>query len=120
MIHNERGGLRIRSKILAEFGRMGEMLDLPAEISGELSQRFDLRPDGSIKPRSRKLIFDWKDARGPDGFKLDQRGRLYVAAGLNVALGQWRGLQLAACVGKPFALDEIVACVKDITEAAHT
>jgi gluconolactonase len=46
--------------------------------------RFDLRSDGSITPRSRKLIFDWKRARGPDGFKIDQRGRLYVAAGLNV------------------------------------
>ncbi len=46
--------------------------------------RFDLLPDGSINPRSRKLIFDWKDARGPDGFKMDQQGRFYVAAGLNV------------------------------------
>ena len=45
--------------------------------------RFDLRPDGSIDPASRKLIFDWKDARGPDGLKMDQVGRLYVAAGLN-------------------------------------
>ncbi|MCI0533823.1 MAG: SMP-30/gluconolactonase/LRE family protein [Verrucomicrobiales bacterium] len=47
--------------------------------------RFNLRPDGSISPRSRKLIFDWKNARGPDGLKMDQRGRLYVAAGLNQA-----------------------------------
>lgn len=46
--------------------------------------RFDLRRDGSVDLRSRKLIFDWKDARGPDGLKLDQRGRLYVAAGVNV------------------------------------
>ena len=47
--------------------------------------RFDLRQDGSIKARSRKLMFDWKDARGPDGFKMDAEGRLYVAAGLNIA-----------------------------------
>ncbi len=47
--------------------------------------RFDLRADGSIDPRHRKVLFDWKDARGPDGFKMDQSGRLYVAAGLNVA-----------------------------------
>ena len=47
--------------------------------------RFDLHRDGSIDPRSRRLIFDWKDARGPDGFKMDQQGRLYVAAGLNAA-----------------------------------
>ncbi len=45
--------------------------------------RFDLRPDGSIDPDSRKLIFDWKNARGPDGFKLGPDGRFYVAAGLN-------------------------------------
>ncbi|HXI53854.1 MAG TPA: SMP-30/gluconolactonase/LRE family protein [Candidatus Saccharimonadales bacterium] len=45
--------------------------------------RFDLRSDGSVDLASRKLIFDWKDARGPDGLKLDQVGRLYVAAGLN-------------------------------------
>ncbi|HXJ75930.1 MAG TPA: SMP-30/gluconolactonase/LRE family protein [Candidatus Dormibacteraeota bacterium] len=47
--------------------------------------RFDLLPDGSVDPKSRKLIFDWKDARGPDGLKIDQVGRLYVAAGLNKA-----------------------------------
>ncbi len=45
--------------------------------------RFSLKADGTIRPRSRKLIFDWGNARGPDGFKLDRRGRLYVAAGLN-------------------------------------
>jgi gluconolactonase len=45
--------------------------------------RFDLRPDGSINLQSRRLIFDWKTSRGPDGLKIDQSGRLYVAAGLN-------------------------------------
>jgi gluconolactonase len=45
--------------------------------------RFDLKPDGTVDPASRKLIFDWKGARGPDGFKMDRRGRLYVAAGRN-------------------------------------
>ncbi len=45
--------------------------------------RFKLNADGTIRPRSRKLIFDWKNARGPDGLKMDQQGRLYVAAGLN-------------------------------------
>ena len=45
--------------------------------------RFDLRPDGTIDPASRKPIFDWKTARGPDGFKMDRKGRLYVAAGRN-------------------------------------
>jgi gluconolactonase len=45
--------------------------------------RFGLRPDGTIEPGSRKLIFDWHDGRGPDGVKMDGEGRLYVAAGLN-------------------------------------
>jgi gluconolactonase len=47
--------------------------------------RFDLKSDGTIEPASRKLIFDWGNARGPDGLKMDQQGRLYVAAGLNTA-----------------------------------
>jgi len=45
--------------------------------------RFALRADGSIDGASRKLVFDWKNARGPDGLKTDRRGRLFVAAGLN-------------------------------------
>lgn len=45
--------------------------------------RFRLRPDGTIDPASRTLIFDWQNGRGPDGVKIDRLGRLYVAAGLN-------------------------------------
>jgi gluconolactonase len=45
--------------------------------------RFDLKSDGTVGPGSRKLIFDWGTARGPDGFKMDQAGRFFVAAGLN-------------------------------------
>lgn len=45
--------------------------------------RFQLNPDGSVAPKSRHLLFDWKTSRGPDGLKVDQRGRLFVAAGLN-------------------------------------
>ena len=45
--------------------------------------RFDLRPDGGIEIRSRKLLHDWDTGRGPDGIKQDAKGRLYVAAGLN-------------------------------------
>lgn len=45
--------------------------------------RFDIREDGTIDVRRKKLIYDWKDGRGPDGLKQDIRGRLYVAAGLN-------------------------------------
>lgn len=45
--------------------------------------RFDLRVDGTVDVDSRKLIFDWKNTRGPDGIKFDVDGRLFVAAGLN-------------------------------------
>jgi gluconolactonase len=45
--------------------------------------RFDLQPDGTVDFATQKLIHDWKSTRGPDGMKLDQLGRLYVAAGLN-------------------------------------
>jgi gluconolactonase len=45
--------------------------------------RFDLRPDGTVDFASRKLLYDWGTGRGPDGVKQDQKGRLYVAAGLN-------------------------------------
>jgi gluconolactonase len=47
--------------------------------------RFELTPKGDIKPGSQTLIHDWKTTRGPDGMKLDVKGRLYVAAGLNKA-----------------------------------
>lgn len=45
--------------------------------------RFHLKPDGTVDFASQKLIYDWKKTRGPDGMKLDEQGRLYVAAGLN-------------------------------------
>jgi gluconolactonase len=45
--------------------------------------RFDLKGDGTVDFASRKLLYDWVDGRGPDGIKQDQKGRLYVAAGLN-------------------------------------
>jgi gluconolactonase len=45
--------------------------------------RFTFRRDGSVDPASRKLVFDWKDGRGPDGLKMDREGRLYVAGGRN-------------------------------------
>ncbi|MDB6029714.1 MAG: gluconolactonase [Verrucomicrobiales bacterium] len=45
--------------------------------------RFDLKRNGSVDLNSRKLIFDWKTSRGPDGFKMDSKNRLFVAAGLN-------------------------------------
>jgi gluconolactonase len=44
-----------------------------------------LNADGTVNLGSRTLIFDWKTSRGPDGLKMDQRNRLFVAAGLNKA-----------------------------------
>ncbi|MBY0528272.1 MAG: SMP-30/gluconolactonase/LRE family protein [Gemmataceae bacterium] len=45
--------------------------------------RFDLGKDGSVDLKSKKLLYDWGKGRGPDGVKQDEKGRLYVAGGLN-------------------------------------
>jgi sugar lactone lactonase YvrE/dienelactone hydrolase/pimeloyl-ACP methyl ester carboxylesterase len=45
--------------------------------------RFDLKADGTVDLKSKKLLYDWGNGRGPDGVKQDSKGRLYVAAGLN-------------------------------------
>ncbi len=45
--------------------------------------RFSLDAGGMPVRGSAKVIFDWKAGRGPDGMKMDQAGRLYVAAGVN-------------------------------------
>lgn len=45
--------------------------------------RFDLKADGTVDPKSQKMLYDWKTGRGPDGIKQDAKGRLYVAGGLN-------------------------------------
>ena len=45
--------------------------------------RFDLKKDGTVDFASKKMLYDWGTGRGPDGLKQDQKGRLYVAAGLN-------------------------------------
>jgi N-acyl-D-amino-acid deacylase len=45
--------------------------------------RYDLKLDGSVDVNSKRMLFDWKTSRGPDGFKMDREGRLFVAAGLN-------------------------------------
>ena len=47
--------------------------------------RFDLNKGGTVKPGTRKVIFDWKGGRGPDGIKMDAAGRIYAAAGVNKA-----------------------------------
>ncbi len=45
--------------------------------------RFDLREDGTIDAKSKHLVFDWEDSRGPDGMAFDSAGRIFVAGGLN-------------------------------------
>ena len=47
--------------------------------------RYELDANGDVKAGTRKVIFDWKDGRGPDGMKMDEQGRIYVAAGTNKA-----------------------------------
>jgi gluconolactonase len=49
--------------------------------------RFALRRDGSVDPKNRRVLFDWKGGRGPDGMKMDTAGRIYVAAGVNKTNG---------------------------------
>jgi gluconolactonase len=84
--------------------------------------RFDLRRDGTADPRSRKLIFDWRTARGPDGFKMSRKGLLYVAAGLNrphppyETAGEFKGgVYVLSPEGKlvefiPIPRDEVTNC----------
>jgi gluconolactonase len=45
--------------------------------------RFNMNADGTPDFSTQKLLYDWKQTRGPDGMKLDAAGRLFVAAGLN-------------------------------------
>jgi gluconolactonase len=45
--------------------------------------RFAMQLDGGVVLDSQVLLFDWETTRGPDGLKLDEEGRLFVAAGLN-------------------------------------
>ncbi len=47
--------------------------------------RYELDMDGQVRAGTRRVLFDWKDGRGPDGIKMDSEGRIYVAAGTNKA-----------------------------------
>ena len=83
--------------------------------------RFRLRGNGSVDPASRTLIFDWKQGRGPDGVKMDRRGRLFIAAGLNKAHPPFEtaefpgGVYVLSPTGKqlefiPIPVDEVTNC----------
>jgi gluconolactonase len=45
--------------------------------------RFELTVDGTVRPGTGKVLKDWFTGRGPDGLKQDEKGRLFVAGGLN-------------------------------------
>lgn len=45
--------------------------------------RFELTADGTVRPGTGKVLKDWFTGRGPDGLKQDEKGRLFVAGGLN-------------------------------------
>ena len=47
--------------------------------------RFELTPEGAVVPKSQTMLFDFGAGRGGDGMALDVEGRLYVAAGTNLA-----------------------------------
>lgn len=52
------------------------------DVGGERKlYRFDLKSDGAVDLKSQKLLYDWKNGRGPDGMVLDKKGRLFVAGG---------------------------------------
>lgn len=57
--------------------------------------RYELDADGNVKAGTRKVIFDWKDGRGPDGMKMDSTGRIYVSAGRNEA-NEWETTRFKA------------------------
>jgi gluconolactonase len=60
--------------------------------------RFDLRGDGSVDIKSRKLLHDFGHGRGGDGMEVDRDGRLYVAAGFNVPNEPLESAEVAAGV----------------------
>jgi len=85
--------------------------------------RFVLRADGTTDPNSRKVIFDWRDGRGPDGVKVDREGRLYVAAGLNQSHSLYEsaakfkgGVYILSPAGK--LLDFVSIPVDEVTNCA--
>jgi gluconolactonase len=83
--------------------------------------RFRLKSNGTVDAPSRKVIFDWHTSRGPDGFKMDRKGRLFVAAGLNAPHPPFEatdfkgGIYILSPEGKlldfvPIPRDEVTNC----------
>lgn len=57
--------------------------------------RYTLNADGMHDGSKPRVIFDWKNSRGPDGMKMDSAGRIYVAAGRNEA-NEWETTRFKA------------------------
>ena len=72
--------------LVSRDGRLLYVADNNNDVGGVRKLwSFRLNSNGSVDTKSRRLIFDWGDSRGPDGLKSDTSGTLYVAAGLNRA-----------------------------------
>ena len=84
--------------------------------------RFDLSAEGKIDSSSKKLIYNWRSGRGPDGMAVDHKGRLYVAGGRNQpnppyeTAGDYKGgIYVLSPTGKllafvPIPKDEVTNC----------
>jgi gluconolactonase len=84
--------------------------------------RFNLRSDGSIDPGSRRMLFDWEKGRGGDGFKMDSKGRLWIAGGRtkdrlpHESAAKFKGgIYVLSAEGKqldfvPIPVDEVTNC----------
>jgi gluconolactonase len=82
--------------------------------------RFRLKSDGTVQAKSRKLIYDWKNGRGPDGMVLDAKGYVFVAGGRTkanaVETDKFKGgVYVFSPKGKlvvviPFPNDEVTNC----------
>src|SRR5262249_20621565 len=67
---------RANGVLVSADGRFLYVADNNNNTAGGARQlwRFNLRPDGTVDPVSKKLIYDWGKGRGPDGVKQDREG----------------------------------------------
>ncbi|MEM8733388.1 MAG: SMP-30/gluconolactonase/LRE family protein [Planctomycetota bacterium] len=63
------------------------------EKSNRLLVRFELDKQRDIVPDSKLVLFDWGMERGPDGMAMDEKGNLYVTAGLNFSASKAKGAE---------------------------
>jgi len=82
--------------------------------------RFELNRDGTVNLEKKKLLYDWKDGRGPDGMVLAKGGKLFVAGGRDRAapaetVDMKAGVYVFSPAGKlieviPIPRDEVTNC----------